>query len=368
MVAVGWLLLGAPDRGSGMEAPRVDAARGSIGTAVVEGLLDRAPSANLVASPPSIDTAIAVLRDGAAGATRKTLDQLLPAAGPPAAAAGGRTAFATSLWTREGLALHPGFGARVKREYAAEVRTLPSTDAAAAVNRWASQATRGRIREVVDRVDPSVRLLLASAAWFRGAWRDPFSPGSTRPARFARADGGAVDVPTMSRTDSLAFRGSDQFRSVQLPFAEGREVLELVLPAPGVAPRTALRAALAAGPSPQHRRVKLSVPRFDLTYRVDLGEPLVALGLGCLFDPLSANLSGIAGAPGDLFVGRMRHDAVLRVDEAGAEAAAVTTAMLVGSLPPEPAEFALELDRPFLAILRASPDGPPVFIGWVASP
>ncbi len=364
-IAVGLLLLGAPARGGGMERPPVNVGDLSAGTVMVLEVLDRAPGTNQVASPPSMDIAIAALREGAAGPTRKAIDRVLPPTIPVPATGSGRTTFATSVWTREGFPPREGYQARVKAGFGAVVMPLPAVDAAGAVNRWASQATGGRIREVVDRVDPSVRLILASAAWFRGSWRVPFDSRTTGPAPFTRADGFISDVPTMRRTGSLAYRATERFRSVQIPFAEGNEVLELVLPGAGVTATGALREALAPGHPSRLQGIRLWVPRFELAGRVDLREPLLAIGLGSLFDPRSVDLSGIAGEPGELFVGSMRHDALLRVDEAGVEAAAVTTAVLVGSILPD---VELKLDRPFLAILRASPDGPPIFIGYVANP
>lgn len=319
-------------------------------------------------SPASIDTALSVLRDGSAGKMRRTLDQILPAAGPSPAAGAGRTAFATALWKRADLTVREDFRQRVKAAYAAEIRDLTAVDAAGAINRWASEATSGRIRAVVDRVDSSVRLLLASAAWFRGTWREAFDPAATRPARFTRADGTALDVPTMSQAGSFDYRGSERFQSVMLAYVEGPEVLELVLPAPGVTARDALQAALAPAPSSGMRRLRLWVPRFEVAYETELGKILGNLGLGCLFDPATADFSSIAGAPGELHVDQVRHTALLRVDESGTEAAAVTTATLVGALPQARPDVELRFDRPFLAILRASPGGAPVFIGYLASP
>ena len=82
------------------------------------------------------------------------------------------------------------------------------------------------------------------------------------------------------------------------------------------------RCALLAGL--RRTQVAVALPKFRLTTHVELAGPLSALGMRLAFDPGRADLSGIAGMPGYLYIHAVVHEAYLSVDEAGTEAAAAT--------------------------------------------
>jgi serpin B len=81
-----------------------------------------------------------------------------------------------------------------------------------------------------------------------------------------------------------------------------------------------------------------------------------------------ADLSGIAGRPGDLKVSAVVHEAYIRVDEAGTEAAAATglvgvpTAGVVGPV------IDFRVNRPFVFVLRDTASGAILFTGLVSRP
>jgi serpin B len=91
------------------------------------------------------------------------------------------------------------------------------------------------------------------------------------------------------------------------------------------------------------------------------------------FDRMKADFSGIAEplTSGErLFIGDVFHEAFVKVDERGTEAAAATATVMRRSLAirrePEPRVFLA--DHPFLFILHDSSSGMIVFIGRVEDP
>jgi serpin B len=84
------------------------------------------------------------------------------------------------------------------------------------------------------------------------------------------------------------------------------------------------------------------------------------LGIEDLFGP--ADLSGIADA--GLWVGGVQHEAVVKVNEEGTEAAAATGVEIPGSAP----MVELSADRPFLFFVRDRHTGSILFMGRVANP
>ena len=54
------------------------------------------------------------------------------------------------------------------------------------INRWASDNTNGKIKNVVGSLNPLTILVLNNAIYFNGTWATPFDPEDTRPHEFAR--------------------------------------------------------------------------------------------------------------------------------------------------------------------------------------
>ena len=90
-----------------------------------------------------------------------------------------------------------------------------------------------------------------------------------------------------------------------------------------------------------------------------------ALGIHEAFTP-EADLSGIAGAPGDLMVDAVVHKAFVAVDERGTEAAAATGIGVVLTSYTPPAVF--QADRPFVFLIQDDASGLVLFMGRLADP
>ena len=88
------------------------------------------------------------------------------------------------------------------------------------------------------------------------------------------------------------------------------------------------------------------------------------------FDPRKADFTGIARplkAEERLVLGDVFHKGFVRVDEKGTEAAGATAAeMLITGPPQEP--LRVQVDRPFLFVIRDNASGMILFMGRVADP
>jgi len=101
----------------------------------------------------------------------------------------------------------------------------------------------------------------------------------------------------------------------------------------------------------------LTLPRWNV--ETDLGPALTDLG----FDIPGGDFSGIA--PG-LLIDEAIHAANITVDEQGTEAAAATA---IGFLEAAPGiDIAVQVDRPFLFVLRHDATGTPLFVGRITDP
>ncbi|GAA0327977.1 serpin family protein [Actinoallomurus spadix] len=339
-------------------------------------LRDHLPSeANLVWSPYSVASALALLAAGARGRTREELTRVLGA--PPdglrlaEAAVVGDAALrvANILWARPGLT--------VKDAYRRAIGDLPGAafrvadfagdpDAARrSINTEVAKVTEELIRDLLPpgSVDRRTAAVLANALYLKAAWRSPFARRDTRPEPFHGA-GGRRRVPMMRRTGRMAYAEAGGWRMVAPAADGGLEVEVLVGPdADGAAPDADLLRRLRG--SARQVSVALSLPRFRVESRVGLGEALRALGAGTVLTG-DADLSGMAEEP--VHLDRIEHKAVLEVDETGFEGAAATAAVmtLAAFTPTRPVEF--RVDRPFAVLARHPATGAVYFAARITDP
>ena len=335
-------------------------------------LLERLEDGNVAFSPLSVHSALATLRQGASGAARAALDDVLGEdaapldVGDPAI----RLAFAQALWLHPAHRLTAAF-ADAAAARGVDCRTLDLADpgAPAEVNAWASERTDGMITHVVGSFDADERLALADAAYFEGSWTRPFDPARTEERPFTRAEGSAVGVPTMlGPAGEYAERGG--VAAVRLPYGNHEELAFVVaitrdgLEAPvlGEGDWAELTGAL------ERRHGQIALPRLRLESQLDLGAPLRELGLepafvtGADFDEL------FDGPEPQKGLGRVLHRARVDLDEQGTRAAAVTVATVIAVSAPVDPPFDLRIDRPFVWAIEHRSSGTLLFLGRVNDP
>ncbi|HEV8356259.1 MAG TPA: serpin family protein [Gemmatimonadales bacterium] len=302
---------------------------------------------------------------------------------------------ANALWVDTSATLDPRLQQVAGEQFSAAVRSLPlsSREAMAAVNHWADSTTAGRI-PTIRKVpfDSSVKVVLTNAVYLKSLWLDPFSDAATKPHPFNAAGGHRLEVPTMERRATLAYRRGPGFQALRLPYAAGLTAMYLVLPDSASNPRSVLRTLAGKDwPAPDPRRemrdVHLLLPRLHIEQATDLLPPFRGLGMEIVADSHKADFRGlVVQRPGTpplcppwtepqpapcvrYRVSEARQNVYLDVDERGTEAAAVTALSFAArptSVPPPPIEFVV--DRPFLFGIRDERTGVLLFIGYVASP
>lgn len=108
--------------------------------------------------------------------------------------------------------------------------------------------------------------------------------------------------------------------------------------------------------------IQWSVPKFDVDSELDLLPALEQLGITDLLSPETADLSALTSL--DAYLSGARQLARVTADEEGVEAAAVTIlTMDATSAMPDPEPMVMDLDRPFLFVIRCG--GVPLFVGTV---
>jgi serpin B len=349
------------------------------------------PDANVFISPFSVSSALQMVGNGAAGRTETEMQQVLHTAGLPSAMA--NPAFkelnqqlashkdvtlnlANGIWFKQGFHLKPAFVADNKKFFQAELAGVDfaNPQSAQTINDWADQQTRGKIKDVVQYpFDPMTRVILANAIYFKGKWVSPFDKQETRSRNFHLSSGNVKPAPMMVQNREFEYQETPDFQAVQLPYAGGLQ-MQVFLPAKNSSPQMLIEGFKAPGnwqrniqPAFASRNGILMLPKFKMEYAIGLNDPLKALGMKRAFDR-DADFSGMADEP--LFISEVKQKSYVEVDEAGTEAAAVTTVgMQAMSIRREPANrFEMIVDRPFLFVISDTASGSILFLGVVNDP
>jgi serpin B len=377
---------------------------------------------NLVLSPYSLATALAMTSAGAAGITRAELDHALHfSSNEPEvqnalgalhlglAASAQRTVdalperrrwmpgaeaielnCANRLFIQEGCFLRPDYLARVEKAFGAVPETADFRNHPGPVrekiNAWVEAQTHDRIRHLIPPggIDRSTRLALVNALYFKAPWAGPFKTSATTMAPFHLPTESPTTAPilTMRATGYYPYFQNGEFSVLAIPYQEGEFQFVIFLPATGHALKTSaalvssellLRAARLGEADLQY--VSLHLPKFEVPGNsLALSDPLGELGIRAGFDKPagSADFSRMGQPqPPDYFaMSEVFHQTFLAIDETGTEAAAATAMVAVaGGVArnrPKPIEF--RVDRPFLFAIQHVPTGTCLLFGHIADP
>ncbi len=346
---------------------------------------------NVFLSPANVAVALAMTANGARGETLQsmlsalnlaTLDletvnsnfaalQALLVRDEP----GATIAIANALWARAGIAFNADFLQRTQRFYDARIEALDfdQPDAPKTINEWVRRQTNDKIPAIVERIPEEIILLLMSAIYFNGKWETPFNPEFTQDRPFYLLNGTTKELPTMYRSDDFEYLKGDGFQAVRLPYAGGGVRMVIILPD---ADRTLAQLTDQLSIENWERwREQFSVkegqlylPRFTTRYDKQLNQALGAMGMAEAFDDSRADFSGMRPVPPVLFISQVRHVAYVDVNEAGTEAAAVTSVEMgiTSAMPTE--TFLMQVDRPFFFAIEETSTGSILFTGLITEP
>lgn len=241
-------------------------------------------------------------------------------------------------------------------------------DAKKAIAGFVAEKTRGTgLGSAIPEVDPLARMIAVNAVRFSGVWQRPFRRIETY-ARPFKAPGGEVSVPFMHSLMTAELCECDGAKALRLPYKNGKFEMVFVLP-PEDQSLAWLEGRLDSdffgrllASARMMDDVDVALPKFEIECSLSLKGALAAMGLENAFAD-GADFSAIAREP--LFLSDVEQSAVLRVDEAGTEAAAATK---VTALCAAAGMISFEACRPFLFVLREKAHGIVLFIGRVATP
>ena len=365
---------------------------------------------NIIYSPYSIYTALAMLGVGAVGETKKEigialsleddnllglLDMLQRLDSELSKGGNGSTLnIANKAWVGENTKILETYQDNISKYFNVKMGKEDfinnSEEARKNINEWVEQRTGEKIKELFPpaSIGKMTIMALANAVYFKGEWEKKFDIEDTYEDDFYITKDKKIKVKFMFRHDmvSMALDNEHKVQLLELPYKGGVFSIIFVIPYnesdmnDGVVSFEDLNKVEATikdktvvfkkwiaslnARNNQHE-IDILVPKFEIKLGVDLVTQLKKLGIHDAFIPGKADLSGINGKM-DLYVSSGVHKAFIKVDEEGTTAAAATGfAANTFSMNPIQEVF---LNHPFLFYIIHKDSNAIIFSGKVQNP
>ena len=239
------------------------------------------------------------------------------------------------------------------------------------INDWVDDHTDHMIRKIVNNLDPDTAMVLVNAIAFDAKWAEPYKEHQIEEGDFTAYDGNIQNATFLNWKTGLYFendkatgfikgyKGGDYYFIVMLPKDESVSANEFIKDFTPDDYEEFIHSITS------DFDVYTKLPEFKYDFEYSVNDTIKNLGAGDVFDPLTADLSGISGKPGDLYVSQVIHKTHIELDRNGTKASAATSAMVAaGASMQERETREVFCDRPF-AYAIVDKNMAPIFIGTV---
>ena len=247
------------------------------------------------------------------------------------------------------------------------------------IKNFVAEKTNNFIPDYQSIAEENTILDLLDVIYFKGNWQNQFDAQKTWKSYFTNNDGSKVRVQMMAQSfkDKIAFYADEKFMGIALPYKNNLAAMYVILPraennlnvaeiwdAEEFSYRENFLANLKSAPIFEGT-VEVFIPKFELDIKNNLVEDLQKMGIRRAFTN-SAEFSQIVKNT-QLKISNAAHQAKIKVDEEGTEAAAVTEITMLeataAATPPRVIYF--RADRPFLFVIRDVKSDVDLFTGAV---
>lgn len=354
---------------------------------------------NMIMSPLTVWTTLAVISEGASGRTKYEINNALRLSTRNQNST--RQSFGEiGRWLKVNTStvelekfnaifvdhlklLNEEFRGTSKNFYETGMVTLNFTDnenSANYVNTVISNFTHGRINNIVDSsYFKDASMVLASAVYFKGQWTVPFNKSNTMKQAFYDSNGKQIgEVNMMYNRHTYPFSNIKelQARVIELPYGkENRLSMIIMLPNTGVSLQSMFKNFQNVTMDSFFESLRLSkeefaddevdcfIPRFKIESNIDLTDVLTnRMAIQALFDMSRARLEHMARMP--MYVSKAIHKAEIEVTEDGTTASAVTVAEFSNRI----GVVRFEANRPFTYMIIEKVTNSIVFGGFYKQP
>jgi len=345
--------------------------------------------ANTFFSPLSLNIALGMLYNGASGATRTEMAEVLGMADFTATEINEyyqkvsqallkidpltEIGIANSIWYRDGFPVRQLFIDVNQNYFDAVVEALDfsKSDAADIINQWCADKTKDKIKGIIEQQIPdNVMMYLINALYFKSKWQSKFNTWDTKQDNFTKANNVKKKVHLMEQTTPFPYYADKHLQCVEIPYGNRAFSMVAVLPADNMnidelinyLDDTKWQNIIK---NLRKQNVRLRLPRFKIECNILLNQPVKNVGMKRIF---SGNFANISDFP--FLVSYIKQKTFVEVNENGTEAAAVT--VIGGASSPGPVDPVTSVpfftNRPFLYLIKEKSTGAILFIGRMDDP
>ena len=348
---------------------------------------------NIFFSPFSVSSALAMLYAGARGNTKKQMGTVLKLDSVKGDIHDGFhqlfVAFndptnnytlqvANAMYGSQNYTFLQAYLTLVSQSYLSQLKTMNFAGNPEAcrmdINKWVAAHTNQKIKELLPKlsITADTVFVLANAIYFKGLWDNQFDKADTTVEDFRVSATETMKANMMNLKETI-LRYSEvsdlDCKIIELPYVRREVSMFILLPnkATGLSDLESNLTAASFGDalaSMCTAGVEVSIPKFQMSLDLDLGNLLTAMGMTDVFTS-AADLSGVDGGV-SLYVTGAFHKAFINVDEAGTEAAAATAVEIGCEIVPKGKIF--KADHPFFFVIYEKTTGSIIFSGRVVTP
>ncbi|MEL4306141.1 serpin family protein [Methanococcoides sp. LMO-2] len=347
---------------------------------------------NLLISPYSIFTAMAICYEGAEGTTHQQMAEVLyypldknvlRIAAKDYIDTVNRNSndyeleTANALWLREDQRLVADYEKNIEEYYNGDVEKLDfegrPEESARVVNEWVEEQTNNKIKDLINghSFDGHTKLVVTNAIYFNGKWKEEFMEHRTSEETFYLSGGEEIQTDMMYAIRKFSYGETPETKILELPYKGDDLSMYIVLPNDNDI--EALENNFNSHDYEKLKRemeeeheVNIWLPKFKFQTKKELSSPLISMGLTDAFTKFG--LSGITEET-DLTISEVIHQASIDVQEKGTEAAAATAVEAVDcAMVDEPIIKEFRADHPFMFFIEDKRTGCILFMGKVEHP
>jgi len=353
--------------------------------------LNKSKKGNVFYSPHSISAALAMTYEGAKGQTADEMKSVFhfPESNilrPNFAAIyndinkGAKNyelRTGNALWVQQDFLLLADYTNRIEKYYGGKATNLDfvkeNEKSRQTINNFIEEQTNNKIKDLIPagNLDAMTRLVLTNVIYFKGIWQWEFDTSDTRNEDFKVAPDNVVKVPMMNmdpEKERFNYADAEDAQILELPYKGDKISMLVLLPTKDLASiESSLTTEKLNEYKSKMKETKLdsvSLPKFELDTKYLMKDTLSALGMPTAFSG-NADFSGMTGKK-DLYIDFVIHQAYVKVDEKGTEAAAATAvSMKTTAMMPR---NVFRADHPFIFIIQEKDTGNILFLGRVVNP
>ncbi len=242
------------------------------------------------------------------------------------------------------------------------------------INSFIEKQTNDKIKDLIPSgcLNEFTRLVLTNAIYFQGSWEWEFNTDDTNDKNFAITPENVVSTPMMHMEpgdEKLNYADLGNLQILELPYKGEKISMLILLPTTNF---SSIEPSLTAEKLKEYKNQMqktclddIYLPKFEFDAKYSMRKTLSSLGMPTAFSG-TADFSGMTLSE-QLCISEVIHQAYIKVDEEGTEAAAATAVIMYTTsyIPPKPV---FNVDHPFIFIIQDQDTGNILFMGRVTDP